>query len=56
MIYQRKCNDTWLGRIINIVHSQKVFYCLFVTVQNQFDSKAGTTARAIETLMGEYFD
>ena len=24
--------------------------------QNQFDSKAGTTARAIETLMGQYFD
>ena len=23
--------------------------------QNQLDSKAGTTARAIETLMGEYF-
>ena len=24
--------------------------------QNKFDSKAGTTARAIETLMGQYFD
>ena len=24
--------------------------------QNQFESKAGTTARAIETLMGQYFD
>ena len=24
--------------------------------QNQFDSKAGITARAIETLMGQYFD
>ena len=24
--------------------------------QNQFDSKAGTTAKAIETLMGQYFD
>ena len=24
--------------------------------QNQFDSKAGTTASAIETLMGQYFD
>ena len=23
---------------------------------NKFDSKAGTTARAIETLMGQYFD
>ena len=25
-------------------------------LQNKFDSKAGTTARAIETLMGQYFD
>ena len=25
-------------------------------VLNIFDSKAGTTARAIETLMGQYFD
>ena len=24
--------------------------------QNKFDSKAGTTARVIETLMGQYFD
>ena len=24
--------------------------------QNQFDNKAGTTARAIETLKGQYFD
>ena len=27
-----------------------------VSKQNQFDSKAGTTARAIETLMDQYFD
>ena len=28
----------------------------FQCKQNKFDSKAGTTARAIETLMGQYFD
>ena len=44
--------------------SRDLFYYLslkfYVTVdhsgQNKFDSKAGTTARAIETLMGQYFD
>ena len=32
--------------------------CLLVSTKtrNQFDSKAGTTAGAIETLMGQYFD
>ena len=28
----------------------------YIGKYNKFDSKAGTTARAIETLMGQYFD
>ena len=41
----------WLGFIDAICMLQCV-----LRKQNQFDSTASTTARAIETLMGQYFD
>ena len=46
--------DKWLVTM-NPVKTRNVF-SLKRNKQNQFDSKAGTTARAIETLMGQYFD
>ena len=45
-----------LGGTLDLFPGGLLPYKRLMGKQNQFDSKAGTTARAIETLMGQYFD
>ena len=56
-VYQGILGLTVVYRGIQRVYKgTQVYTEVYKGIQNKFDSNAGTTARAIETLMGQYFD